>query len=62
MGATAKIWGKSDSDGLRRVTKIGILLYPGVGGACVWMNGAAARTRCRRTPGFKGEFGGSPLL
>jgi transcriptional regulator GlxA family with amidase domain len=30
MGATDKIRGKSDKDGLRKVTEIGILLYPGV--------------------------------
>jgi transcriptional regulator GlxA family with amidase domain len=29
MGAPAKIRGKSDKDGLRKVTEIGLLLYPG---------------------------------
>jgi transcriptional regulator GlxA family with amidase domain len=29
MGATEKIRGKSDKVGLRKVTEIGILLYPG---------------------------------
>ena len=35
MGATDKIRGKSDKDGLRKVTEIGILLYPGAQGSAV---------------------------
>jgi transcriptional regulator GlxA family with amidase domain len=35
MGATDKIRGKSDKDGLRKVTEIGILLYPGAQASAV---------------------------
>jgi hypothetical protein len=55
MGATDKIRGKSDKDGPRKVTEIGLILYPGaqVSADLGDGNGSSFNFRTRNEIGFR---------